>query len=661
MLLCIFLIASILFGIQIADHIRVIQNGTPSHRRDHWQCRLRNCLLLAFGNVRVRERWWGWAHMVIFYAFFVFLLESIELIIASVWSGFTLQAFLGPHLTGVIYIIQSYFAALTLTAVSILFIRRIVRRKNLRSTHDAWLILSLIAMLMLSHFGVMAGHLFHGTCASWTERFLPISRWITTFDNINILSTVCGYIHIICVSLFLIWIPRGKHLHIVLAFPSLYGQYRLYDANKKPVTGPDTPDLDKYIETLDQYMENPPENGRIPTLGIAHTDDTTRRMRLEAYACTQCQRCTDACPMVAAHTPNCDGPMQQMIRLRDLLSRHASSDLCHKDENAHRIVTPDEIWSCTQCGACERACAIGVDHTSRIVDLRRALVCEESMPSTLNRVFANVERSGNPWGYARANALPADPAIQDIFAQSIAEWEHTTQTRILVFTGCMAKYDPNMHSMLEKAIQYLHTQNCAIRLIDNETCCGESMRKLGNESGYIACRDQNIEAIRQIPHDCILTICPHCASVLRNDYTTGSERLNVKHIWEFAAENDLETNIPKDGKKRVLHMPCLLGKSPRSPKDLIQLAQKMGINCPEDVTRSHCCGAGGGQFFMDAHKDIVQMRIKEIYKYDADEIVTSCPFCIQMLKDEIARQPSESGKSPNVIHIVDLISSKQIQ
>ena len=660
MLLIIFLLACIVFGFELKQHISAIGAGKPSPRRDHLWHRIKHCLVQVLFQGRIRERWWGYAHAVIFYAFFIFLLESIELMAGSVWPGFHIEIVFGKQLTGIIYIIQSYFAVMTLVAVSILAVRRIVRRHTLRSTLDAWLILSLIGLLMLSHFGVMGGHLAGGVCAEWTGRWLPLSRWISQFDIIAWFSVICGYIHIVCVSLFLIWIPRGKHLHIIMAFPGLAGQYRMYDDDGQPVTGSDTPDIDSYVESLENSMAQSQNDSEMPVIGAARLSDTTRRVRLESYACTQCQRCTDVCPMVAAGVDHCAGPMQQVIRLRSLLDKRIECDLCDADDksDASGIVGQSELWACTQCGACERACAVGVGHTSRIVDLRRGCVCTENMPQSLNRVFSNLERSGNPWGYPKHSALAFNCETDEGAAKS------ANCGTVLVFAGCMARFDAKVHQTLEKTIQILHRHGFATVMLSDETCCGEAMRKLGNEMGYIACRDRNLSQISAIAHDVIVTICPHCAQVLANDYATADSRLRVQHIWEFAAEHNFvdaqnSAQSESNGVKRVLHMPCLLGKRPQSPEPMVAMAKTMGISCTGNVVTSHCCGAGGGQFFMDSGSDsnlLVKQRVDELLMHSPDEIVTGCPFCVQMLQDEIARRSSrESQQLPRVVHISELM------
>jgi Fe-S oxidoreductase len=255
-----------------------------------------------------------------------------------------------------------------------------------------------------------------------------------------------------------------------------------------------------------------------------------------------------------------------------------------------------------------------------------------------------------------------------------------SKAKILIFAGCMARYDLNVHRTLEHAVQWLSGLGFTVIALENETCCGESMRKLGNEMGFVSCRDKNLEAIEKVEHDVILTICPHCAQTLKQDYATYKRRLNVRHIWEFAAEQ-IDWLSPKNrsqeasglgsdaacgaelmtkNHKRVLHMPCLLGKTPGSPADMVEMAKTLGIECPENVVRSHCCGAGGGQFFIDAQNGLVKQRVDELMAYDADEIVTGCPFCAQMLGDELIRRNQsdcgeQQGKNCRIVHIADLL------
>ena len=659
MLLVLFILSSIIFAIEIHSHIKVIRQGKPSGRNDHKKNRILYMLKSAFLQQRIRERWWGKLHIVMFYTFLLFLISAIELMIQSVWSGFSLTNMLGTTVSGVIYIIQTYFAWMCLSAVIILMIRRFVKRNTLRSTFDAWLILGLILIIMLSHFGVISSLIASRQISDAFSSILPVMTLIgSKFTDPDVIHTISAWIHIFCICIFLIWIPRGKHLHIVMAFPALYSQYRLY-VHDTPVTGLDHADMDSYEKSLESAIEKDLPESEWPVVGIENYSHLSRRQLLEAFACTQCQRCTDVCPMVSAGLDGVQGPMQSMLNLRDL---------CRKRQNHTNLVpdlTPDaEIWSCTQCGACDRSCSIGTEHTNRIVQIRQAMVCRDQKPAPLNKVFTAFERSGNPWGYPKSQRLSVTiPAnikhtssghVINLQLHGVSKEIHT----ILFFVGCMGRYDQSFNKTVQHSMDLLCKLGLEVKLLENEYCCGEPVRKLGNESAYAQQMKRNLEQIQKTPHDLILTACPHCAQVLGNDYVTSDYTPEVMHVWEFLAQirNRMKSDFisaPKD-RSYVLHMPCMLGKRPESPAGMLKLASHLQIKViDQDVGRSHCCGAGGGQFFVDTLRTLTRQRVDELIKTTPDCIVTSCPFCQQMLQDECSRQNPEHPT--RVVQILDML------
>ena len=647
-----FLISLIIFCIESSSALHKIKNGRSVERSNRVLNRVRHTVKMAFMQTRVRERWWGYAHVVIFYAFLVFLLGTIELLVQSTVPGWHFNDLLPQGVVSAIHLVQTYFAGLTLIAVVVLGMRRLFKPDQIRSTADAWIILGLIAMLMVSHIVVIASNIVVRCESSWVSGWLILTPWLASFmteENASAIHDIAASVHILCVSLFLVWIPRGKHFHIVMAFPSLFLQYRDYYKNT-PVTGPETPNMVKFESALEDAAEKDLPESEWPVLGASRIAELPRNFILNAFACTQCQRCTNVCPMVAAGLGR--GPMDSMIDLRRLC-KERDNLLVKADSASSGIIGAQELWECTQCGACDRTCSVGVEHTSRILELRRNITYCEKMPPKLNSVFAGAERSGNPWGYSRSErtkwmescALPDKSRV------------NSSLPRVLIFSGCMGAYDPTARKSLISAVKWLQKQGFDVLFMERETCCGEPLRKLGNEQEFVKCMENNLREISQIRHDIILTMCPHCAVTLRDDYASDSVHLKVLHLGEFLAQlyanHALELHVPSafESQKIIMHMPCRLGKQPEYPRDLVRLTRALGIVIPDDdISRAHCCGAGGGQFFLDNSRSMVQMRAHELMADNPDIVAAACPFCQQMLEGELQKD-DEKVKMVNLIDI----------
>ncbi|MBQ8038003.1 MAG: (Fe-S)-binding protein, partial [Proteobacteria bacterium] len=587
-----FCIGVFVFSLEVAQHVRSIRGGRASLKADHVRLRVRHTLAAALGQHAVRERWWGYAHLVISYAFIVFLFATVELLVQCVVPSFDIGDVIGLTAAGIAHLIQTYFAYMTLVAVVILGVRRFVRRHTLRSTWEAWVILGLIALIMLTHLGVMVAVLSNGGEGAWFGRYMPIeayfARDLSSYalpdgtvvfapgvdHRAYLLYLFCAALHIVCVSGFLVLIPRGKHLHILFAFANLFFEHRGYDVAGKPIDGAEPVDMISFEAALEEAAEKDVSEDEWPALGASRVRDLPSRMLLNSFSCTQCQRCTDACPMVAARLEGCEGPMETMIRLRGLCKRSDAALLGAEGS----LLEERELWACTQCGACDRACAVGSKHTPRIIELRRALVYREKHPKKLNEVFRYIERAGNPWGYARAERN----AWQSCLADALPEDVPSPKQKIFVFAGCMGAYDRASRKTLQDMVMFLRRSGYEVSASERETCCGEMLQAVGNEAGFDACRQANLAEFKKHSHDVILTICPHCAQVLRERYGSEREPLCAMHFLEFMAElwcaGRLRMRDAVNAGHYVAHVPCGLGKKSYWAREVVSLVRALGVD-----------------------------------------------------------------------------------
>lgn len=210
------------------------------------------------------------------------------------------------------------------------------------------------------------------------------------------------WFHIIGVLAFLNYLPISKHLHIILAFPNTYfsklepkGKF----SNMAAVT-------EEVKVMLDPSL--PPPTGEISRFGVKDVQDLTWKNLLDAYTCTECGRCTAACP--ANITGKLLSPRKIMMDTRDRLAevgQNIAKNGVFQDDNKSLIdtyITREEIWACTTCNACVEACPVNIDPLEIIIGLRQYAVMEESQaPASINAMFSNLENNGAPWKYAQAD------------------------------------------------------------------------------------------------------------------------------------------------------------------------------------------------------------------------------------------------------------------
>lgn len=621
------------------------------------------------------ERWWGIGHWVIFYAFLVFLTSGIEILVQSLSPSWHWGALIGDTGASVLAVGQTAFAWLTLGALLVLSLRRFRAGKRLHSRPEAWLITGLIAGIMLSHLLAMAARIALSPSAL-LEAFLPLTAYVSTFlaTRAELVYEFSSTAHIVMMAVFLVWIPRGKHAHILAVFPNLYLTHPNYK-NGRAILDEESPDIDVFSERYEAVLLANEADGNddadnLPMLGAARLFDLNRKYLLDAYACTQCQRCTDVCPMVAAEIDDdIRGPMATMIDLRQMLEARKMGN----DGLVPGVIAAAELWNCTQCGACDRACPTGVEHLARIVSMRQALVFDGDHPSGIDGVGQKLERSGNPWGYPKSDRKLWQTSLtppQESQAEAKVRGIGSVR-RIAIFAGCMAAYDPRAQKSLQNFTDWLQRQGFDVVPMVAEICCGEPLRKLGDEAGFQALAKENVEHLRALDADLIVSLCPHCVHTLRDRYVRFGQELGVMHALEFFVAlwkaKQLQLKTIDAPSKIALHMPCGLSKQNDISDEIQAMLEALGYSLCDDAPadRSHCCGAGGGLFFIDTSQAISHMRSRECLVDAPDALASACPFCIQTLDDGCLQlrtatsegaEKAHSPTSPTLINVVDILA-----
>jgi heterodisulfide reductase subunit C len=227
--------------------------------------------------------------------------------------------------------------------------------------------------------------------------------------GLHLIERIGWWGHIAMVFGFLNYLPYSKHFHIVLAFPNTWysnlekkGKFTNMESVTAEVKLMMDPNADPYAAA--------PADAEPQRFGAKDVTDLTWKNLLDAYTCTECGRCTSACP--SNQTGKLLSPRKIMMDTRDrMVELGAGIRKNGKDFNDGKsligdYISEEEIWACTSCNACVQECPVNIDPLSIIVDLRRFLVMEESkMPSELTGMLTNIENNGAPWQFSPADRL----------------------------------------------------------------------------------------------------------------------------------------------------------------------------------------------------------------------------------------------------------------
>jgi len=400
--------------------VRNIKLGKSIDRSDLPKERFQNMLKIAFGQSKMVKRpIAGILHIIVYAGFIIINIEVLEIIIDGLFGTHRVFSVLGGFYS---FLIGSFeiLAFLVLASVIIFWMRRMVLQiprfwnKEMKGwpKNDALNILY-FEMVLMSLFLLMNAtdnHFQNLNVGNPISQYIAILFQESSFTVVTIIERTAWWLHIIGILIFLNYLYYSKHLHILLAFPNTYfanlkpkGQFTNLEAVTNEVKLMMDPSADPYAAPADNAA--PPEK-----FGASDVTDLNWVQLMNAYTCTECGRCTAACP--ANITGKELSPRAIMMKTRDRLEEvGANIDKNGKfmDDGKQLLndyITSEEIWACTSCNACVEECPVNIDPLSIIIDLRRYLVMEQSAaPQELNSMMTNIENNGAPWQYNQMDRL----------------------------------------------------------------------------------------------------------------------------------------------------------------------------------------------------------------------------------------------------------------
>ena len=419
----VFLIIAALAGFLLYRRISQIRRniliGRPLNRTDRKPDRWRTMLLVAFGQQKMFKRFVpAFFHFFIYAGFLIINLEVLEFVLDGLLGTHRLFApWLGAFY-GVAINFFEFLALAVLVACVVFLIRRNVIRlpRFTKPEMKGWpaldgnLILVIESVLMLAILTMNAAdqllqaqmpEAYHATGPLFISSLLiPLLSGLST-DALVLVERFAWWFHIIGILGFAVYVTYSKHLHIFLAFPNTWYS-NLNAKGKFDNMATVTNEVKMMLGMPAEQTEPPAEVGRF---GAKDVNDLTWKNLMDAYACTECGRCTSECP--ANLTGKKLSPRKIMMDTRDRAEAYGNYLASGGEAGADGksllgdYITKDEINACTTCNACTEACPVNIDPLNIIVQLRQYVAMEESgAPASWNNMFSNIENNFAPWKFA---------------------------------------------------------------------------------------------------------------------------------------------------------------------------------------------------------------------------------------------------------------------
>ncbi|MBA7610841.1 putative iron-sulfur-binding oxidoreductase FadF [subsurface metagenome] len=334
--------------------------------------------------------------------------------------------------------------------------------------------------------------------------------------------------------------------------------------------------------------------------------------------CFQCGLCTTTCPWNIVRN----------FIVRKML-RQAQFGLADFDD--------EEWWLCTTCNACVRRCPRGVGITDVMEAIRRIMVQSGIVPASLHSAMASLGGVGNPMREEREKR--AD------WAQGLEVKAFTQGTELLYFPCCVPAYDSRVRNVARATANILQKVGVDFGILGvKESCCGESVRKGGNESVFLSLAQSNIDAFVEAGVKKIVVTSPHCYSTFKSEYPELGGNFEVIHFTQYLAEllREGKLKLEKELKKRVVYQdPCYLGRHHGiydEPREVLSSIPGLElVEFPDYRESSICCGGGGGRIWMDTKKGerFSDIRLEEAVELGGNILAVACPYCMLNFENSV--------------------------
>ncbi len=665
------------FALVVVRHVRVMVAARPGGPRalDRVGQRalglIRYTILQArmFRDIRV-----GAMHYLLFLGSTVLLIGNTNAV-----TGGLLQAVVSWPLDGALWAIlngiQNVIAVGALLGAAYAFERRLYSRPSrLNLGPTGLIILVMITLVVSTEFvaQMFEAARYEDVPGAFIANAIAVPLRSLPPDVLGTMFVTLWWAHVFILSAFLIYIPFNKHFHVYVAFVNVW--FRKLEPRGQ-------------LPAMDLEAED-------ATFGLRTLQDLGWKDMLDGFTCTECGRCTEACP--AWNTGKPLNPRSLIMGIRTMAedaeqgmniipnSPIVRAEVGRDDRQpdpalltasiVDNAIPFDAVWDCVTCGACVEACPVLIEHVDKIVGLRRNLVLEDSrFPTELNGAFRNMEGVGNPWGQPPASrldwtkGLPFEvPIVADVAAAG-----KLGELDVLYWVGCAAAFDERNRKVARAFATCMDAAGITFAVLgQEESCTGDPARRMGNDYVYQMLASGNVDTLNRyrMGEKTIVTACPHCFNSIGNDYPQLGGNFRVVHHSAFLKE------LLADGRLRViddaatprrsvtLHDSCYMARYNSvvaEPREVLGAVPGLDlVEMEKNGKNTFCCGAGGGRMWMEETRGtrINASRTEQALSTGAGTVATECPLCMTMMKDGLEASAANAGGAARAVDIAELLA-----
>jgi Fe-S oxidoreductase len=338
--------------------------------------------------------------------------------------------------------------------------------------------------------------------------------------------------------------------------------------------------------------------------------------------CMQCGFCTGSCPWRLV-----PGETSEAFKIRSMQRLGQLGLEGFEDEKV--------LFACSTCGVCQSGCPRGVKIIDNVRAMRSSIVGAGMAPPNLRTILGSAHANGNPWSGPREKRTDWQQGLDvPVFGPD---------TEYFLYVCCHSCYDPRSTKIAKSIVKILKASGVSFGVIGaEESCCGESLRKTGDEELFQKLAQANIELFSSRGVKKIITTSPHCLWSFKNEYPELGGEWEVIHYTELLASLQAEGKLAPGqalDKTVAFHDPCYLGRHSGvydPPRELLNSVPGVRIaELERQKKESLCCAGGGGRIWAEIPmgERFGELRIQEAVAAGAEVLATSCPYCVNMLTD----------------------------
>ena len=639
----------LIFAFGFWRRARLWKLGQPEDRSGNWVARLMTTLAVAVANIRIirsRELYPGIMHACLFGGSALLILGKVVRLFSYI-TGLT-----NPPQS--VYLFASFISeiggAIAIIGGLLAIIRRyIIKPARLDTKPDDTLLYIWAGIIILTGFMVKGYRIASGDAsptdwAMWSPVGYFLSYIFPTFlvaATNEILVWHRAIIHTIPATILLgyIWINRSRLQHILISPLNIYFRSLKPKGALAPID----------FETTEIF-------------GVSKIEEFTWKQLLDLDACTRCGRCQDVCPAYFSGKN-----LNPKMVIQDLLTHLqqvypvplVAKPIEDRPDMLSDVITDEVIWDCTTCRACMQACPVYIEHVDKIIDMRRNLTMERSaIPETAQGALKSLGTRMHPYRGTTATRTDWFDGIEGIKVMS-----DDSDVDILYWVGCSAALDERNMKVARAMAKILQAAGVNFGVLgDEEACCGDPARRMGDEYLFQTICQQNIEILKGYGVKKIITSCPHCFTSLQKEYSQFGGEFEVIHHTQFIADlirkGKLKVGV-NGSRKAAYHDSCYLGRYNDIYEEPREVLKAIGgierIELDRCRSNSFCCGGGGGHMWLEEEpeKRLSTRRVEEIIGAGVDVVATACPYCLTMLEDALkAKEIEESIKAMDLSELI---------